>query len=226
MFGIYLPVDDGYFLHFQGLLFSFKLLLNTPHEINIIDMGLSDKNIKIINSHFSFLNCKIIKKNISSKDKKHYKFKIDIIEMMLKSNYEYTMMLDAKNHLKQPLSEIKQMAYLNKVLINSWGGTDLDWSHNTCLEKMNVLLRPEIVNTPQYQSNNPVFHIPQAREIMETIVKYGNDEDCLYPKGSSKTFEGVSRHRQDQSVISLSLKIHGIKAVGWEYSTYHNTIVT
>jgi len=60
MFGIYIPVDGNYFLHCQGLLFSFKLLLDTPHEINIVDMGLTKKQKEIINSHFSFLNCKII----------------------------------------------------------------------------------------------------------------------------------------------------------------------
>ena len=39
MFNIYCPVDDGYFIHFQGLLFSFKLLLDVPHQIIIIDFG-------------------------------------------------------------------------------------------------------------------------------------------------------------------------------------------
>ena len=54
MFNIYCPVDDGYFIHFQGLLFSFKLLLDVPHQIIIIDMGLCKKNINTINNHFSF----------------------------------------------------------------------------------------------------------------------------------------------------------------------------
>ena len=36
MFGIYLPVDEGYFLHFQGLLYSFKDLLDVDYKI-IID---------------------------------------------------------------------------------------------------------------------------------------------------------------------------------------------
>jgi len=225
MFNIYCPVDDGYFIHFQGLLFSFKLLLDVPHQIIIIDMGLSKENINTINNHFSFLKCKIVKTNTTRNEKLNYKFKIDIIEMMLKDNPEYSIMLDAKDHLKQPLSIIQEKAYLNKVLINDWGGLEKHWSHNICLETMGVSNNGEILNSSQYQSNNVVFHIPQCKEIMNTIILYGNNMNCLCPPGSSKSFEGESRHRQDQSVISIALKLHNIKATNFEYSTYHNTII-
>jgi hypothetical protein len=225
MFGIYCPVDDGYFIHFQGLLYSFKLLLDVEHQIIILDMGLSKKNIDYINNHFSFLNCKIIKTNTSRNDKLNYKFKIDTIEMILKDNYEYAIMLDAKDHLKAKLSEIQEKAKLNKVLINDYKSFEKDWTHNTCLETMGVINNEKILNSSQYQSNNVVFHLPQCREVIDTILLYGNNMNCLCPKGSAKSFEGESRHRQDQSVISISLKLHNIEATQWEYSTYHNTII-
>jgi hypothetical protein len=82
----------------------------------------------------------------------------------------------------------------------------------------------EIKNSGQYQSNNPVFRINEAREIINDIIKYGMIDDCLCPKGSRKSFQGDSRHRQDQSVISITLKKHNILASNLQYSTYHNTI--
>ena len=225
MFGIFIPVDGNYFLHCQGLLYSFKLLLDTPHEINIIDMGLTKKQKEVINSSFSLLNCKIIDKPTTGNDKYSYKFKIDIIEMMFKSNYEYTIILDAKNHLKAKLSEIQEKVKLSKVLINSIDYIEKDWTHNTCLETMGVMNNEEILNSGQYQSNNVVFYNPQCKEIFESIIMHGNNINCLYPKGSCKSFGGDSCHRQDQSVISISLKLQGIKPTNWEYSTFHNTII-
>lgn len=224
MFGIFIPVDSNYFIHCQGLLFSFKLLLDTPHQINIVDMGLTKKQKDIINTHFSFLKCKIIDKPTPVKDKQNYKFKIDIIELMFKSNYEYTIILDAKDHLKAKLSEIQEKVKLSKVLINDIKNIEKEWTHDTCLETMGVINNEKILNSCQYQTNNVVFHNPKCKEIFETILLYGNNINCLAPNGSSKSFSGDSRHRQDQSVISISLKLHNIDATFWEYSTYHNTI--
>tara|TARA_Y100000114_G_C11688626_1_gene292426 strand:+ start:45 stop:731 length:687 start_codon:yes stop_codon:yes gene_type:complete len=226
MFGIYCPVDDGYFLHFQGLLYSFSGYLDVPHEIIVYDMGLSDKYINIINTQFSYLKCKIVKTNTSRNDKLTYKFKINIIEMMKKDNYEFAIMLDAKDHLKTYLSVIQEEAKKSKVLIQYAGGcVEEDWTHNTCLEHMGVANNEKIKKSFQFQSNNVVFHIPQAIDIMNTIILYGNNMNCLCPAGSEKSFEGTSRHRQDQSVISISCKLHNIEHSSLFYSTYHNTIV-
>ena len=101
MFGIYLPVDTGYFVHFQGLLYSFKELLDIDYKIHIIDIGLSDRDLKILNKNFRYLDFDIIKIPCNKESKINYKFKIDIIELMLYDNYDYCMMLDSKNHLKK-----------------------------------------------------------------------------------------------------------------------------
>ncbi len=52
MFSIFIPCDIAYYIHCQGLLYSFKLLLDVEHQINIIDMGLSKKNIESIQNNF------------------------------------------------------------------------------------------------------------------------------------------------------------------------------
>lgn len=225
MFGIYLPVDDGYFIHFQGLLYSLKNLLDVEYKIHIIDIGLSAKNINILHKNFRFLDYEINKIPWNRDSKLSYKFKIDTIELMTKSNYDYTIMLDAKNHLKKKLSEI--ISYLDEspVLIQDiYPYYERDWTHDIALKCMDVYDNKDILNSYQYQSNNPVFDIKRSKHIMLDIVKYGNMNDALCPVGSKKSFEGDSRHRQDQSVISCILKKHCIKPTNVLYSTYHNTI--
>tara|TARA_R100000388_G_scaffold94976_2_gene84690 strand:- start:1444 stop:2127 length:684 start_codon:yes stop_codon:yes gene_type:complete len=225
MFGIYLPVDEGYFIHFQGLLYSFKDLLDVDYKIHIIDIGLSARNLNILHKNFGFLDYEINKIPWTRDDKLSYKFKIDTIELMTKSNYDYTMMLDAKNHLKKKLSEI--ISYLNEtpILIQDiYPYYERDWTHNIALECMGVIDNYEILNSYQYQSNNPVFDVNKSKEIMLDIVKYGNMKEALCPMGSKKSFDGESRHRQDQSVISCILKKHNIKPSKNLYSNYHNTI--
>ena len=88
MFGIYLPVDEGYFIHFQGLLYSLKDLLDVDYKIHIIDIGLSAKNINILHKQFRFLDYEINKIPWTRETKLSYKFKIDIIELMTNSNYD------------------------------------------------------------------------------------------------------------------------------------------
>ena len=225
MFGIYLPVDEGYFIHFQGLLYSFKDLLDVNYKIHIIDIGLSAKNINILHTQFKFLKFEINKIPWNRESKLNYKFKIDTIELMANSNYDYTMMLDAKNHLKDKLSQI--ISYLDKSLILIQDISpyfEKEWTHDLALETMGVNNNEEILNSFQYQSNNPVFDINNSRHIMLDVVKYGNMPNALSPIGSKKSFEGDSRHRQDQSVISCILKKHYIKPCHYLYSNYHNTI--
>jgi len=225
MFGIYLPVDGAYFIHFQGLLYSFKNLLDEPYKIHIIDLGLSPKNIQVLNSHFKFFNFEINKIPWTKESKINYKFKIDIIEKMLSSGYDYAMMFDAKNHLKFKLSEIRRLLQFSPVLINDVAGLyEKDWTHNTALKAMGVWDNESILNSFQYQSNNPVFNLHTAKEIIKEIVKYGNLPEALAPPKSKKSFSGDSRHRQDQSVISCILKKHNIKPCSQMYSSYHNTI--
>lgn len=225
MFGIYLPVDEGYFIHFQGLLYSLKDLLDVDYKIHIIDIGLSAKNINILHKHFRFLDYEINKIPWTRETKLSYKFKIDIIELMTCSNYDYTIMLDAKNHLKKKLSQI--ISYLDEspILIQDiYPYYERDWTHDIALKCMGVNENRDILNSYQYQSNNPVFDIGRAKDIMLDIVKYGNMNDALSPCGSRKSFDGDSRHRQDQSVLSCILKKHNIKPNKNLYSNYHNTI--
>ncbi len=225
MFGIYLPIDEGYFIHFQGLLYSLKDLLDVDYRIHIIDIGLSAKNINIMHKNFTFLEYEINKIPWTRETKINYKFKIDTIELMTKSNYNYTMMLDAKKHLKKKLSEI--ISYLDEspVLIQDiYPYLEKDWTHDIALKCMRVDNNDDILNSYQYQSNNPVFDIKRSKHIMLDIVKYGNMPNALAPVGSKKSFMGESRHRQDQSVISCILKKHCIKPSKRLYSTYHNTI--
>lgn len=223
MFGIYLPVDKGYFIHFQGLLYSFKDLLNAPYHIHIIDMGLTEGQIDILNKQFGFLKFEINKIDTSRDDKLTYRFKIKTIKMMYESKYKFTMMLDSKNHLKKPLSDIIYNLTLKPVLINDIDAIEKDWTHDTCFKTMEIV-DDDIIHSNQYQSNNPVFYNSKTQEIMKEIIKYGLDNNCLCPVGSKKSFQGDSRHRQDQSVISLVLKKHNIKPTFWKYSNYHNTI--
>ena len=225
MFGIYLPVDQGYFIHFQGLLYSFKTLLDTDYKIHIIDLGLNERNKSILKNNFKFLNFEINKIPWTSESKTNYKFKIDIIELMLNSQYDYTMMLDAKNHLKAKLTDLISYLSVSPVLINYVEYIEKDWTHDTSLKTMGVFNNEDIINTPQYQSNNPVFNLATAKDIMKEIVKYGNMKEALAPQGSRKSFKGESRHRQDQSIISCILKKHNVKPCEIDYSTYHNTIL-
>lgn len=225
MFGIYLPVDSAYFIHFQGLLYSFKDLLDVDYKIHIINLGLSDKNISILNKHFNFLDFQIDDIPWNAEAKSSYRFKIDIIEIMSKSNYNYTIMLDAKNHLKKKLSEIICYLDYSPVLIQDIAPYyERDWTHATSLKTMGVDNNPDVLDTFQYQSNNPVFDIHLAKNIMKEIVHYGHIKEALAPPGSRKSFEGDSRHRQDQSVISCILKKNNIKPCPFNYSNYHNTI--
>jgi len=222
-FGIILYVCGGYFRHFQGLLYSFKTLLDMPHKIHIIDMGLSPQQINILNTNFNFLDFVIEKINIGNKST--YEFKIRALQHSRQFNYDIIMLLDAKNHLKKPLSEIEKR--LDKVLIDDISPYyEKDWTHNTALKAMGVDNNEEILNSYQYQSNNPVFRVNQCEHILNDIFHYGTQIDCLAPKGSAKSFQGDSRHRQDQSVISIVLKKHGIKPTqSFNYSTYHNTLI-
>jgi len=225
MFGIYLPVDEGYFLHFQGLLYSLKDLLDVEHKIIIVDIGLSVRNTEILYKHFKWLNFEILKIDWTSDDKKTYRFKVKVIELMLNSSFDYTMLLDSKNHLKSKLSFIISLLEKSPVLIQDISPyLEKDWTHKTALEFMGVSENEKILNSNQYQSNNPVFDRLKSIDIMKDIVKYGMNDTALCPLGSSKSFEGDSRHRQDQSVISVVLKLHGIKPTYELYSNYHNTI--
>ena len=228
MFGIFLPVDKAHFLHFQGLLYSLKDLLNVDYKIHIIDIGLNIKQIEILNKRFSFLNFEINKLKSSRDDKLSYRFKIKTIEMMYNSNYDYTMMLDSKNHLKLCLSSIVINVEKYNVLINEIVALEYEWTHKTCLLNMGIINDMEIINSNQYQSNNPVFYNKKCKDIFLDIIKYGNDDNCLCPIGSMKSLIGGEKctHRQDQSVISIVLKKHNIRAVNLIYSNYHNTIHT
>lgn len=219
-FGIFLPVNSGYYLQLQGLLYSFTYLLDEDYKIHIIDMGLNEKQKKHIFKQFPYLKVQIDDIFISSQDVSTYRFKIKTIQSMLNFDYDICMMLDAKNHLKYSLSQINNI--LDRVLINQIECIEKDWTHDTCLKEMEAT--EEIKNSGQYQSNNPVFRMSVAKDIINDIVKYGLNDNCLCPKGSAKSFEGDSRHRQDQSVISITLKKHGIKPSSHNYSSYHNTI--
>jgi len=225
MFGIFLPVDTGYFVHFQGLLYSFKELLDIDYKIHIIDIGLSDRDLKILNKNFRFLDFDIIKIPYNRDSKINYKFKIDIIELMLYSKYDYCMMLDSKNHLKKKLScLIPHLDYTPVLIQDIKPYLESEWTHDEALKTMGVYEDDTILLTYQYQSNNPIFNMATARDIMGDIVLYGNMPNALAPPGSKKSFEGDSRHRQDQSVISVVCKKHGVKPTFYNYSTYHNTI--
>jgi len=221
-FGIILYVDSGYFKHFQGLLYSFKDLLDEDYKVHIIDMGLSPHHYNILQGNFSsFIDYTIEKIDIGQKG--NYEFKIKAIEHARQFNYDIIMLLDAKNHLKKPLSEIAEN--LDKVLINDIAFYyEKDWTHDTALKAMGVFENKEILDSYQYQSNNPVFRVSECEHILNDINHYGSMKDCLAPEGSAKSFTGNSRHRQDQSVISVVLKKHGIKPSYYNYSTYHNTI--
>lgn len=219
-FGIFIPVNSNYYIHLQGLLYSFSFLLDEDYKIHIIDMGLNAKQKEHLFKQFSYLKVQIDDIFISSNDVHTYKFKIKTIQHMLNYDYEICMMLDAKNHLKYSLSQIN--CILDRVLINAIDFIDKDWTHDTCLRVMEAT--EEIKNSGQYQSNNPVFRMAQCKDIINDIVKYGLNDNCLCPEGSQKSFEGPSRHRQDQSVISITLKKHGIKPSRHNYSSYHNTI--
>ncbi len=218
--GIFIPVNTQYFIHLQGLLYSLKNLLDLPYKIHLIDMGLKGNQINHITKNWHYFNIQFDDINITRQDVETYRFKIKTIQSMLNYDYDMCIMLDAKNHLKIPLSQIEK--HLKKVLINGIDYIEKDWTHDTCLAKMEAT--EEIKNSGQYQSNNPVFRMSEVREIINDIIKYGLNDDCLCPKGSAKSFEGESRHRQDQSVISITLKKHGIQPSSLEYSTYHNTI--
>lgn len=223
-FGIFIPVNSQYFISLQGLLYSFKTLVNLTYKIHIIDMGLHANQINWIKKNFgsgiNHLFIQFDKINISHQDIKNYRFKIKTIQHMLNFDYDICMMFDSKNHLKIPLSEMNNI--LDRVLINEVKFIEKDWTHDTCLETMEA--SEDIRNSFQYQSNNPVFRMAECKDIINDIIKYGMDDRCLCPKGSEKSMEGPSRHRQDQSVISITLKKHGIKPHIIEYTTYHNTI--
>jgi hypothetical protein len=134
-------------------------------------------------------------------------------------------MLDAKNHLKKSLSSLLPYLEDTPVLIQDIKPyLEQDWTHDEALKCMGVYEDDTVLLTYQYQSNNPVFNMSTAKDIMKDIVKYGNMPNALAPLGSKKSFEGISRHRQDQSVISIVCKKHGIKPTFYNYSNYHNTI--
>ena len=220
--GIFIPVDSGYFRHIQGLLYSFKDLLDMPYKVHIIDMGLGENYKNVIKSNFGFIDFTFDKIEIGKKI--NYEFKIRTLEYARQFNYDIIMMMDAKNHLKKPLSEIEKN--LDKVLIHDISPyLEKDWTHDTALKAMGVFDNKEILDSYQYQSNNPVFRVKECVHILNDINHYGLKEECLAPQGSAKSFSGDSRHRQDQSVISVVLKKHGIKpSPHFQYSTYHNTI--
>ena len=223
MFGIYIPVCNLYFIHLQGLLYSFKDLLDVDNTIYLIDLGLDLNQIVCLKNNFHWLNYKII--TVDQKYKINYKFKIKCIELMLKNNNKYSILLDAKNHLKWKLSKIISYLEYNPILIQDISPyPEYLWTHDICLKNMGVWDNEEIKNSNQFQSNNPVFYIEKVRDIMQDILKYGYDDNCIAPPGSRKSFEGESRHRQDQSIISITLKKHGIKPTHLNYSTFHNTI--
>jgi hypothetical protein len=219
-FGIFLPVNSNYYIHLQGLLYSFSYLLDEEYKIHIIDMGLKAKQREHIFKQFPQLKVQIDDIFISTNDIHTYRFKIKTIENMLNYDYDICIMLDAKNHLKYSLSQINSI--LDRVLINQINCVEKDWTHDTCLKEMETT--EEIKNSGQYQSNNPVFRMAVCADIINDIVKFGLNDNCLCPEGSKKSFEGDSRHRQDQSVISITLKKHGIKPSRHNYSSYHNTI--
>jgi len=222
MFGIYIPVNNAFFIHLQGLLYSMKGNLIRDHIVKILDNGLTSNQINFIKKNFSsFINIEIVpKKTYTPKERAGYKFKIDAIQMMIDDNYEFAMNMDCKNHLKVNLAKIMDEVKEKKVLCNvSCGFYEHQLTHEKALITMGVNNNDEIKNTLQIQAGNIAYHIPQALDIMKEIVKYGNDEFALFPPGSD-----LSNHRQDQSVCSVVLKKNGIIPTGTYYASIHNTI--
>lgn len=221
MFGIYIPATSGFFIHLQGLLYSFKYLLNEDYIIKIVDNGLTKKQIDWCKKNFNYLNLEILPlRNYTAKQKQAYKFKIDVIDLMIKDNYEFAMNMDCKNHLKMDLKKIKEEVKKTKILVNISGqNTEKSLTHEKSLQTMGIFEDNEIRNSYQYQAGNIVYHLPQALDIMKEIVKYGNDEMALCPPGSD-----LSNHRQDQSVCSVILKKNNIEPSYLNYASVHNTI--
>ena len=108
MFGIYIPANSAFFIHLQGLLYSMKGLLIQDHIVKIVDNGLTENQKNFIKKNFgSFINIEITpKKTYTTSERNAYKFKIDVIQMMVDDNYEYAMNMDCKNHLKINLAKI------------------------------------------------------------------------------------------------------------------------
>ena len=223
MFGIYIPANSAFFIHLQGLLYSMKGLLIQDHIVKIVDNGLTENQKNFIKKNYSsFINIEITpKKTYTTSERNAYKFKIDVIQMMVDDNYEYAMNMDCKNHLKINLAKIMDEVKKKKILCNISGEIyEHKFTHPKAFITMNVNDNDEIKNSWQIQAGNIVYHLPQALDIMKEIIKYGNDPFALYPPGSD-----LSNHRQDQSVCSVILKKNNIEPSGLFYATVHNTIV-
>jgi hypothetical protein len=225
MFHIYTCSNSQYFNHLQGLLYSFKGLTDSPYHVFIIDIGLTPNQIHIINTLFNFLVVSIIKpkRKYLKKDMDSYLFKIDAFEMMLNDSSEYAIWQDAKNHFKMSMSHLK--IYLDQftLIINLAGVKEEDFTSHITLKKMNI--NDSDRETQQFQATGLAIKKNETgKKILEDIVKYGNDPECLAPIKSSKLMHPhIDCHRQDQSIVSLVVKKY--KAYkDLPFYSLHNTI--
>jgi hypothetical protein len=225
MFEIYVPINKGFFVHLQGLLYSFKFLLDIPVQIIVIDMGLTPRQANTLNTMFKFLpSLTVIKsKTYNKKELDDYVFKIDVYERMLNSNSNYCMYLDSKCHLKMSLSSIIKQLDDCSILINKTGVKEADYTSHKTLDYLNV--SKEDRESLMYQATGFVIKKDEkGKQILEEFVNKGRDMMVLSPPDSKKLFDGSPNcHRQDQSMVSLVIKkLGGNKDV--PFYSWHNTI--
>lgn len=226
MINIFTICNSGYFIHLQGLLYSFKGLCDLPYKIYIYDIGLNERQRKIIKNSFNFLSIDIIPaiKKYTREDILSYKFKVDLWEQM-KEKEGYILFHDSKNHQKFKLSKCIELLENYDILLTSSDCIEKDFTHSKCIDIMECT---EYNNTYQLQSG--LWMIKNegiGKELIKYISVYGNIKDCLNPEGSRKNMNsGPETHRQDQSIFSLLVKKLKMNILICEFATFHNTIHT
>jgi hypothetical protein len=218
MIHIYTICDHAYFIHLQGLLYSFKHFLDLPFRVFVCDIGLTPKQREYISTRFAWANPEIVP--WTAGDRTSYLFKIDVFQHALDNPCDYVMYQDAKNHLKQPLSRCIADLSDGDVLGIYNGVIEGEWTHDRCIAKMGC---EQFRHTGQITAG--VWMSRYDRDFFEDVLRYGRDPECLTPKGSRKEMAPSPRnHRQDQSVFSLCIKKRGMKFVNKLFSSNHNTI--
>jgi len=227
---ISIPVNEGYFSHLQSCLYSFKALIPEDTILYIFDMGLSDKSKKIL-KRFDFIKYEIIPLPITSNDKITYRFKSMVISHMINNILKHDnvfLMFDAKNHLKYHYLELEKILTEQVIYGGSTSGLEGEWTDERAIIEMGFTDIEEIKQTPQIQSNVILadYSNSTAREFLDNLVKYSQNNNILCPPGS---FKGMDKnnprtHRQDQSVLSLLIKKMKLPYINKPFYTFHNTI--
>ncbi len=224
------PVNEGYFLHFQSLLYSFKELIPEDTILYIFDNGLSDKSKNIL-KRFDYIKYEIIDQPLTNDDKDTYRFKSRCIENMVNNiltDEHILLICDAKNQLKYHYLELERILKLQPFYAGSESGTEGDWTDERAIIEMGFENIEEIKKMPQIQSNALLVDYSNkiGKTFLNNIIHYSKNNNILCPPGSFKGMDGTNprTHRQDQSVLSLVIKKMNIDYKSFLYFTFHNTI--